>query len=162
MQVWLAPHETAADSVQVLCTPCNHAPCHFMQSHIHKVYACLAVTCHLHFWQNDWDLLRATADGSMVTECREIRHAEKHTHIGGRLRHTHGVGGGRGERKAETSRQRPRQKQRDRQTKRHRQTHRERKSDRGERGQRETDRYTERVSDARDGQTDRQTVTQTE
>ena len=22
---------------------------------------CLAVTCHLHFWQNDWDLLRATA-----------------------------------------------------------------------------------------------------
>ena len=29
--------------------------------HIHKVYACLAVTCHLHFWQNDRDLLRATA-----------------------------------------------------------------------------------------------------
>ena len=24
------------------------------------MYACLAVTCHLHFWQNDWDLLRAT------------------------------------------------------------------------------------------------------
>ena len=45
----------------ILCTPCNHAPCHFMQSHIHKVYACLAVTCHLHFWQNDRDLLRATA-----------------------------------------------------------------------------------------------------
>ena len=39
----------------------NHAPCHFMQSHIHKVYACLAVTCHLHFWQNDRGLLRATA-----------------------------------------------------------------------------------------------------
>ena len=32
-----------------------------MQSHIRKVYACLAVTCHLHFWQNDRDLLRATA-----------------------------------------------------------------------------------------------------
>ena len=31
-----------------------------MQSHIH-VYACLAVTCHLHFGQNDRDLLRATA-----------------------------------------------------------------------------------------------------
>ena len=31
-----------------------------MQSHIRKVYACLAVTCHLHFWQNDRDLLRAT------------------------------------------------------------------------------------------------------
>ena len=25
------------------------------------VYACLAVTCHLHFWQNDRNLLRATA-----------------------------------------------------------------------------------------------------
>ena len=33
----------------------------FMQSHISKVYACLAVTRHLHFWQNDRDLLRATA-----------------------------------------------------------------------------------------------------
>ena len=26
-----------------------------------KVYACLAVTCHLHFWRNDRGLLRATA-----------------------------------------------------------------------------------------------------
>ena len=25
------------------------------------MYACLAVTCHLHFWQNDRGLLRATA-----------------------------------------------------------------------------------------------------
>ena len=55
------PHETAAVSVQVLCTPYNDAPCHFMQSHIHKMYACLAVTCHLHLWQNDRDLLHATA-----------------------------------------------------------------------------------------------------
>ena len=54
-------HETAAVSAQVLCTLYNHAPCHFMQSHIRKVYACLAVTCHLHFWQNDRGLLRATA-----------------------------------------------------------------------------------------------------
>ena len=30
-------------------------------SHIRKEYACLAVTCHLHFWQNDRGLLRATA-----------------------------------------------------------------------------------------------------
>ena len=57
---WLVPHETAAISARVLCTPYNHAPCHFMQSHIRKVYACLAVTCHLHFWQNDRGLLRAT------------------------------------------------------------------------------------------------------
>ena len=54
-------HETAAVSAQVLVTPYNHAPCHIMQSHIRKVYACLAVTCHLHFWQNDQDLLHATA-----------------------------------------------------------------------------------------------------
>ena len=32
-----------------------------MQSHIYKVHACLAVTCHLYLWQNDRDLLRATA-----------------------------------------------------------------------------------------------------
>ena len=36
---WLVPHETAAVLAQVLCTPYNHAPCHFMQSHIRKVYA---------------------------------------------------------------------------------------------------------------------------
>ena len=53
-------------SAQVLCTsynyaPYNYAPCHFMQSHIRKVYACLAVTCHLHLWQNDRALLRAAA-----------------------------------------------------------------------------------------------------
>ena len=58
---WLVPHETAAVSAQVLYTPYNHAPCHFMQSHIRPVHACLAVTFHLHFWQNDRDLLRATA-----------------------------------------------------------------------------------------------------
>ena len=58
---WLVPHETAAVSAQVLCTPYNHAPCHIMQSHIRKVYACLAVTCHLHFWQNEQDILCATA-----------------------------------------------------------------------------------------------------
>ena len=48
-------------SWRVLCTPYNHAPCHFMQSHIRKVHACLAVTCHLCFWQNDQGLLCATA-----------------------------------------------------------------------------------------------------
>ena len=58
---WLVPHETAAVSVQVLCTPYNHAPCHFKQSHIRKVHVCLAVTCHVHFWQNDRGLLCATA-----------------------------------------------------------------------------------------------------
>ena len=48
-------------SQHILCTTYNHAPCHFMQSHIHTVHAYLAVTCHLHFRQNDQDLLHATA-----------------------------------------------------------------------------------------------------
>ena len=69
---WLVPHETAAVSAQVLCTSYNHAPCHFMQSHIRKVYACLAVTCHLHFWQNDRDLLRV-ATVTRVGKVTEIR-----------------------------------------------------------------------------------------
>ena len=49
-------------SRRVLCTSYNHAPCHFMQSHIRKVYACLAVTCHLHFCGN--------TGGGMDTEIR--------------------------------------------------------------------------------------------
>ena len=35
----LVPHETAAVSAQVLCTPYNHASCHFMQSHIRPNFA---------------------------------------------------------------------------------------------------------------------------
>ena len=38
----------------------TNAEAWFNKSHIRKVYACLAVTCHLHFWQNDRDFLRAT------------------------------------------------------------------------------------------------------
>ena len=37
-------------SRRVLCTPYNRAPCHFMQSHIPKVHACLAESCHLHMF----------------------------------------------------------------------------------------------------------------
>ena len=40
--------------------PCTSLQRHFIQSHIHRVRACLAVACHLHFWQNDQDLLHAT------------------------------------------------------------------------------------------------------
>ena len=72
---WLVLHETAAISAQVLCTPYNHAQCHFMQSHIRKVYACLALTCHLHFWQNDRDLLRATA---VTRGWNRYRHQSQH------------------------------------------------------------------------------------
>ena len=31
----------------VLCTPYNHAPCHLMQSHIHRVHVCLVVTSYV-------------------------------------------------------------------------------------------------------------------
>ena len=31
-----------------------------VQSHMRKVYTCLAVICHLHFWQNDRDLWHTT------------------------------------------------------------------------------------------------------
>ena len=40
--------------------PCTMSH-HFMQGCTHMVHVCLAVTCHLHFWQNDQDLLCATA-----------------------------------------------------------------------------------------------------
>ena len=57
--------------------PCTSLQCHFIQSHICRVHVLLAVTSHLHFWQNDWDLLflRATAvtGGGMDTKIRVHR-----------------------------------------------------------------------------------------
>ena len=41
--------------------PCTSLQCHFIRCYIRGVHVCLAVSCHLHFWQNDWGLLRATA-----------------------------------------------------------------------------------------------------
>ena len=50
-----------------LCTPYNHAPCHFMQSHIRNaVHVYLTVTCHLHLWQNYRDLLRVSCGNTGV------------------------------------------------------------------------------------------------
>ena len=55
-------HMELLPSRRKFCVPHNnHAPSHFMQNHIRKVHACLPVTCHLHFWQNDRYLLRAIA-----------------------------------------------------------------------------------------------------
>ena len=56
--------------------------CHFVQSHIDRVYACLAVTCHLHFWQNDRGLLRATAvtrgwNGYRNKRAQKVDHGEE-------------------------------------------------------------------------------------
>ena len=63
---WLVqyvPRETAALSAQALCTPFNHAPCSVTpcKETTRRVHVCLAVTCHLHFWQNDRHLSRTTA-----------------------------------------------------------------------------------------------------
>ena len=62
---WLVPCETAAVLAVSACFVYTIQPCtmshHFMQSHIRRVHTCLAVTCHVHFGQNDPDLLHATA-----------------------------------------------------------------------------------------------------
>ena len=50
--------------------PCTKLQCPFIQSHIGRVYVCLAVTCHLHFWQNDRGLLCATAVTRGRNGCR--------------------------------------------------------------------------------------------
>ena len=49
---WLVPRETADVSARSVYPihPCMSR--HVIQSHISRVHACLAVTCHLHFWQN--------------------------------------------------------------------------------------------------------------
>ena len=49
-------------SRRVLCTPLFSMSLHAKPHSLRKVHACVAVTCHLHFWQNDRDLSsRATA-----------------------------------------------------------------------------------------------------
>ena len=49
-----------ADSVYTI-QPCTSLQFHFIRNHICSVHVCLAVICHLHFWQNYLDPLRATA-----------------------------------------------------------------------------------------------------
>ena len=41
--------------------PCTSLRCRFIPSHMQRMHVCLGLTCHLHLWQNDRDLLRATA-----------------------------------------------------------------------------------------------------
>ena len=81
----LVPHETAAVSAQVLCTPYNHAPCHFLDNHMRRVHASLDVACHLHFWQNDRDLFDATANKSqhskLTLEKKLLSLYNQHKHI---------------------------------------------------------------------------------
>ena len=51
-------------SAHVPCAPYKNAPVYaeyyVIRSHKCRVHVSLAITCHLHFWQNDPDLLRAT------------------------------------------------------------------------------------------------------
>ena len=65
------PHKTAADvldarSVYTIQSCSSLRP--FMESHVRRRRVRLAVTCHLHLWQNDRDISRATA----VTRDAEI------------------------------------------------------------------------------------------
>ena len=77
---WLLPRETAAASAQVLCRkPYNHTPFYSgtsVKTSIDRGCVCLGVTCHLHFWQNDQDLLRVTAVtwGGTDTEISRSQH----------------------------------------------------------------------------------------
>ena len=61
---WLVPRETAAVLAHVLCTPYSHAPVYsvtsFKATYIRCIHVCLAVTHHMHFWQNGRNLLHAT------------------------------------------------------------------------------------------------------
>ena len=65
LQGCMVPLDTAAVSVHALCT-CHHGAFDsvtdlFEATVIRRVHVCLAVTCRLHLWQNDRDLLRAAA-----------------------------------------------------------------------------------------------------
>ena len=77
---WLVAPETAAVSAPSVYTiqKCTVSR-RFMQSYIRRVHACIAVTCHLHFWHNDRDLLRATAVTRWWNGYRNKRHHRKLT-----------------------------------------------------------------------------------
>ena len=51
--------EAAAVSAHVLCAPYNHEPVYSVTLFKARVHVCLAVTYHLHFWQDDLDILSA-------------------------------------------------------------------------------------------------------
>ena len=55
----------------------NQLQSHFIWSHIRRMYVCLPVSYHLHFGQNDWDLLCATAvrqgwNGYQISQHRKL------------------------------------------------------------------------------------------
>ena len=56
----LLPSQCLGASSVYTIQPCTSLPCHLIHSYIGRVQVCLAVTCHLRFWQNYRDLLCAT------------------------------------------------------------------------------------------------------
>ena len=60
---WLVPRETVAILPQFLCTPYNCAPVYSLTLFKATYVGCMCVnvTCHLHLWQNDQNILHATA-----------------------------------------------------------------------------------------------------
>ena len=57
--------------------PWTSLQCHSIRSHIYRVHAYLAATCHLHFGQADWDLLCATAATQGTPKWLRISHKKK-------------------------------------------------------------------------------------
>ena len=43
---------------------------------LHDTYVSLGITCNLHFWQNDWDLLCATAMTGVERTPNKSQHRE--------------------------------------------------------------------------------------
>ena len=63
----LVPRETAAVSRYVYTIQLSTSlQCRFNPGYIRKVHVCLAVICHLHFWQNAWNRLRAIAVTAVI------------------------------------------------------------------------------------------------
>ena len=52
---------------------CTSLQYHFIHSHIRRVHVCLAVTCHLHFCQNDHDLLCAIVVTQRWNKCWKFK-----------------------------------------------------------------------------------------
>ena len=57
--------------------PFTSLQCRFIQSRIGRVHVCLILTCHLHFWHNGLDLLRATTVTRGVKQVPKWESAQK-------------------------------------------------------------------------------------
>ena len=59
----------------------NHAPCHVTSgkaTYIEYIHMCLAVTCHMHFWQNNQDVLSVTV---VTRELNGYQNMSQHTKL---------------------------------------------------------------------------------